>query len=424
MTTTSLDRSPFDPSNTIGDPGRQPEIQAASGPLNVGVPDTALDFLTVDSFELRACSTRGWSHRYKGTPRQDSYSLLVNDELIVVAVADGVSEGDFSHVAAETAARSACKIVADQVGRAGAVDWVQLARRISMRIIEESEYRQISAAQGQQGEPASVEDRLQACLDVMSTTLIVALIRRSPTAQGFLADIGVVAGDSAAYLIRDGALVPLSGGKSDTGTITSTRVRPLPGVVEPLVSTVVLAPGQGLILGSDGIGDPLGDGTGEVGQQFGQRWAGPPRLDQFLLDLNVYRRSFDDDRTAVGIWTHPDTPLPPPDPVGDEPAERVDPSESTVGPDREPLPGTAFEPAAFASVDPPAIDSTHIVPEPGSEQDPSPAPAAGDSALDDPAEDGPGPLLSRTEEPQTVAQGRDDQVRPDPLNDEEEEVQP
>ena len=48
MTDTQLDWSPFAATNAIGDPGRQREIRSASGPLNVGIPDTALDFVTMD----------------------------------------------------------------------------------------------------------------------------------------------------------------------------------------------------------------------------------------------------------------------------------------------------------------------------------------------------------------------------------------
>lgn len=323
----SLTWNPFPPDNSLGDPGRQPEIKSVSSVLNVGVADTALDFLTLDAFEVRGCSTRGWSHRYKGTPRQDDFALLVNDDVVVVAVADGVSEGDFSQVAAETAARSACKLAADQIARNGAIDWVQLAGRISMRIIEEGEYRKISHLDV--AEP-TIDERLAACLSKMSTTLIVAVIERTPSHDGFPAEIGVVAGDSAAYLLRLDSkdLEPVGGGKVGTDSITSTAVRPLPGPVKSSSIRVLLQPGDALIVGSDGIGDPVGDGTGEVGQEFARRWAEPPPIDRFLLDVNVYRRSFDDDRTAVGVWVRPEVELPAEpesaEPSASEPAETPD----------------------------------------------------------------------------------------------------
>ena len=82
-------------------------------------------------------------------------------------------------------------------------------------------------------------------------------------------------------------------------------MRPLPGPIEPDVLDFVLAPSEALILVTDGVGDPLGDGTGELGQQLATRWAYPPTIDAFLLDVNFLRRTFDDDRTAVGVWVLP-----------------------------------------------------------------------------------------------------------------------
>lgn len=344
MTARALDWNAFEPTNAIGDPGRQPEIRAASGPLNVGVPDTALDFLTAGDLEVRACSTRGWSHRYKGTPRQDSYCLLVNDDIVVVAVADGVSEGTHSQVAAETAARSACKLVADQMAKTSTVDWLQLARRISLRIIEEGEYRQIAPSGTAE---LSIDDRLRTCLSAMSTTLIVAVIQRTPTSAGVVSEIAVVAGDSAAYLLRDGTLSPMGGGKSDDSPIASTGVRPLPSPVEPTSQVHHLLPGDVVVVGTDGIGDPVGDGTGEVGREFAFRWASPPTIDQFLLDVNVYRRSYDDDRTAVAVWIRPDLELPSGPAPEHEPAAEADPEPAAPGLEHA-EPAEATEPVAAA----------------------------------------------------------------------------
>lgn len=303
--------SPFDPTNAIGDAGRQPEIRSVSGDLNVGVADTALDFLTVGPMELRACSSRGWSHRYKGTPRQDAYCVLVGEEVVVIAVADGVSEGEHSQVAADTAARAAVKLVADHVSRTGVVDWVQLARRVALRIVEEGEYRQIVAGPAAD---ADINERVTACRAKMSTTLIVAVVQRHPTHEGFATEIGVVAGDSAAYrlTVDDDVLMPVGGGKAQGGPISSTSVHPLPGPVTPATSTVLLRPGELLVLGTDGIGDPIGDGTNDFGRELAHRWREPPPIHEFLLDVNVYRRSFDDDRTAVGIWVRPGVELPDP----------------------------------------------------------------------------------------------------------------
>lgn len=386
MNTSTTKWHAFPETNTIGDPGRQPEVRSVPGPLSVGVCDTALDFLTIGPFELRACSSRGWSHRAAGTPRQDAFALLATDDLVVVAVADGVSQGQHSQVAAETAARSACKLAADQVARSGAVDWDQLARRISLRIIEEAEYRQLAP---QPAPDASTDDRLRGCLAQMATTLIVGVVWRTPTHDGFPAVVGVVAGDSAAYRWSPDRLLPLGGGK-DGGPVTSTAVRPLPGAVQPEAIPLHLQPGDALVLGTDGIGDPVGDGTNDVGQELARRWAEPPTIDQFLMDVNFYRRTFDDDRTAVGFWVWPGVELPeevmePAEPSEDAGAAgpAVEADEPTApGPDTD-LPAESAEPQAddlTALIDVTAeLGSPASTPSTTASDDPSPTSPAKES---------------------------------------------
>lgn len=318
-----VDRSAFRSDNVIGDAGRQPDVVPVAGPLTVGVPDSILDFLTDGDLELRGCATRGWSHRHAGTPRQDFFAIQVSDDLLVVAVADGVSAGASSHVAAETAARSACKLVADRWRDGEPLDWDLISRRVSMRILDEAEYRQLVSAPAPD---ATIDDRLRACVASMATTLVVCAMRRRATHDGYETWLAVLAGDSGVYKITDSRLEPLSGGKDPGSVISSTAVRPLPGAVTPTELTVHLQPGEALLLCTDGIGDPVGDGSGEVGTELAARWSAPPTIDGFLRDVNFYRKTYDDDRTAVGIWIRPGAVLPPePEPEA-EPAAEPDPA--------------------------------------------------------------------------------------------------
>ena len=366
MTAADTKWSPFEPTNAIGDAGRQPEIQSVSSDLNVGVADTALDFLTVGSLEVRACSSRGWSHRYKGTPRQDAYSILVSDDVLVVAVADGVSEGDYSQVAADTAARASVKLAANDIAKNGAVDWSLLARRVSLRIVEEAEYRQIAPSAAPE---TDINERVRAVRSKMSTTLIAAVLKRSSTHLGVEAEISVVAGDSAAYQILSGSdvLTPVGGGKELGGSISSTSVKPLPGPANPESATVYLQPGEMLVLGTDGLGDPAGDGSNDFGRELANRWQTPPTIDQFLLDINVYRRSFDDDRTAVAIWLRPDVVLPEA-PLAEPPAQDASPA-ATAPLEPAPAPSAASAPLVVQAVagaesaapaSEPAVDSLRV----------------------------------------------------------------
>jgi len=81
------------------------------------------------------------------------------------------------------------------------------------------------------------------------------------------------------------------------------RLAVLPRVPDPIEqASGQLTDGLVLLVATDGFGDPLGAGTGEVGQLFARALsAAPPplRLAQ-LLDFS--RETFDDDRTLLGLW--------------------------------------------------------------------------------------------------------------------------
>lgn len=287
----------------IGDPGRQGEVVPVQGPLSVGVCDTELDFATVEPLELRACATRGASHRHAGTPRQDAFCTASDEARLVVCVADGVSEGEHSEVAAVTAARAACKLALDASLDPGGVDWTATANRISRRILDEARYRRIV-------DLTNVDDpaeQIRVVQREMSTTVIVAVVSRVADENGlFPFVLAVLAGDSGAYLLKSGKWTIVAGGKENAGSgITDGAVHPLPGPATPFVLNSTLAPGQVLLLTSDGIGDPMGDGSGAVGEMLAKRWATPPTAAEFFTDVNFRRRSFDDDRTAVGVWVLP-----------------------------------------------------------------------------------------------------------------------
>ena len=286
----------------IGDAGRQAEIVPVHGPLSVGVSDTELDFFTAEPFEIRACSTRGLSHRHAGVPRQDAFCLAVNDGWVALCVADGVSQGKHSQVAAETAARAACKLALDGAEDLPGLDWTALANRVSRRILDEARYRRLVDLSGVD-DPA---EQVRTVRAAMSTTAVVALVSRAARADGaFDAVVAVLAGDSGAFRLEAGALAVLAGGKSLAGSVTDSSVHPLPGPASPVVLEATLCEGQALLLTSDGIGDPVGDGAGDVGSELARRWAQPPTAAEMFTDVNFLRRSYDDDRTAVGIWVLP-----------------------------------------------------------------------------------------------------------------------
>jgi hypothetical protein len=111
-------------------------------------------------------------------------------------------------------------------------------------------------------------------------------------------------GDSGAWVLRGDRYYPVLDQKHDHGApVISSAVSPLPRIPAPLpVAEFELDPDAVLLVGTDGFGDPLGDGDGQVGQLFTQHLASPPAPRALAHLLDFSRETFDDDRTLLAIW--------------------------------------------------------------------------------------------------------------------------
>ncbi|NNN15356.1 MAG: hypothetical protein HKL82_05785 [Acidimicrobiaceae bacterium] len=292
--------SPMEDFSRIGDPGRQLRVVPRPGPLTSGVADTEIDFFSIESLEIRACSSRGLSHRHAGTPRQDAFCLAAGADQLVVAVADGVSQGKHSQYAARAAVEVICTQLVDANDAFGDFPWGELAESVSNAITEEAIRREIVVLH----ERPSGADITRLVRHAMSTTAVAAVIALRPDENGVhQTRVAVLAGDSGAYQLVGGVIRSVAGGKDEDGSgLTHTSVKPLPGPAAPSLTDVELHKGEALILTSDGIGDPLGDGSEDLGSELATRWAAPPTATEFFNDVNFLRRTYDDDRTAVVVW--------------------------------------------------------------------------------------------------------------------------
>lgn len=256
------------------------------------IPDTVCDGWSTEHLILRMASVRGYSHRYSGLPRQDEAELAYDpgSGSIIFAVADGVSNAPYSHVGAQVACRSTVESIFRQLksGASGSLDWRSVIDTTSEALI-----RQAGALLGQQGVAL---ETATACL---GTTLIAGCIW--PSAEGLWSEV-VRVGDSSAWVLEQGRYLPVFAIKSSDDLISS-EVSPLPRIPE-VISTAEVHIGhdQVFLIGTDGFGDPLGDGGGMVGQLFVEHLhvAPPPREFAHLLDFS--RETFDDDRTLIGVW--------------------------------------------------------------------------------------------------------------------------
>jgi hypothetical protein len=141
--------------------------------------------------------------------------------------------------------------------------------------------------------------------------------------------------------------------KNAESDVASNAVLALPRDVQVAPFAGFLGPGAALVVVTDGIGDPMGTGTGEVGQFLAVHWSRPPDLLAFAAHAAFYRRGFTDDRTAVAVWHKPGAEWP------DEPdnastvagagevGEGGEPDEAKA--DGHAAPGSAIDPIEMAS---------------------------------------------------------------------------
>ncbi|WP_437045054.1 protein phosphatase 2C domain-containing protein [Streptomyces sp. enrichment culture] len=258
-------------------------------------PDTLFDGWSTPHLTVRLASVRGDAHRSGSQPRQDDVTVAWHEPTgaIAFAVADGVSSAPRSHVGAALACRTAVNDLLVQLGEdRPEPDWSRVLQAAAYQLL-------MRVAHGR--EPGE-QDRTEA-IRTLATTLVTGTV--TPTGDGGMRVTLVRAGDSSAWCLRDGEFTPLLR-EEDSGAddISSTAVIALPRLSarsRPLTCT--LPPDGVLLVGTDGFGVPLGDGTGLVGELFARGLTVPPQRPQVLAHLlDFSRETFDDDRTLLAVW--------------------------------------------------------------------------------------------------------------------------
>lgn len=245
---------------------------------------------------VRAVSLSGLSHRHYGNARQDSYALAQSRdaEFFVCAVADGLGSAPSSHLASVAASRAAVDEVAKQLDSISLdqMDWSNIMR-IASDAIREAAPPELRTAS------------LQLLSEEMCTTLVIAALPVSADVDGLRKAVISRIGDSSAWVLdpQEG-ISPLGSVKNDGAGIAGSGTNALPSSSPIGADTVALDlhPHQVLLLVSDGLGDPLANGRGEVGLTLMEWWAEPPELFEFIGQADFARKSYDDDRTVVAVW--------------------------------------------------------------------------------------------------------------------------
>lgn len=265
-----------------------------------GVPgaDTECDGWSTAALTLRWAAVRGDWHRYYHQPRQDQARAAVHrpSGAAVFAVADGVSSAESADVGALDACSAAVAEVLHQLDRGR---WPIDAHDVAAAGAGALHHR---AAQwlGVADPPA---DRVA---KLLATTLVAGAVRPGP--GGVTASL-IRIGDSGAWILDRGTgeYRSLFRAKSDD-VVLSNSVSSLPHIPRRLDHvTLPLEPRLIMLAGTDGFGDPLGDGTGPVATHFAGRLApSPPPPLTFAHLLDFSRETYDDDRALLAVWSHPE----------------------------------------------------------------------------------------------------------------------
>ncbi|WP_103350730.1 protein phosphatase 2C domain-containing protein [Amycolatopsis sp. CA-128772] len=293
----------------VGDPGRAAAAPSYPDREHWDRPDTVVDGVVLAGDDgrpplvLRAASSRGRGHRFHGKVRQDAYAFRCGGRFVVTAVADGLSSRPLSHVAAEVVARHGCHLVAKQLETAAPedLDWPQILRVLAAKVLSAGR-RELQGAP----HPRVVEADAEVARE-LATTVLFAVADLRPADGGHPVSVFAY-GDSSAWVLRSGARwEPLNRVKDEGAVVAGSATDALPYLPTqpPGVVRTQLAPGDVLVLLSDGLGDPLDDGTGPVAEFLAEHWRCPPEPLAFAAHVDFARRSHDDDRTAVALWPDP-----------------------------------------------------------------------------------------------------------------------
>jgi serine/threonine protein phosphatase PrpC len=261
------------------------------------VPDTALDGAELAGLTIRAASVRGDSHRRNGTLRQDSMGTWRIDEgalnAVLVCAADGVGSEPHSH----RGAAAACQLLRDNLAKNGIRQFFDASPGKGLTDLWQERAEQLASTLSEMAGRQRLNPK------ALSTTLSAALIEERPTSPTECRYVVLTVGDATAFTLRSGQFKRLLADPHD-GPFIDNSTWSLPTSVGSVgADTGTLARGDMLMVCTDGMSNPMRQA--DVRRQLADWWGGEstPGLLEFGWQLGYRVRSYDDDRTAVCIWS-------------------------------------------------------------------------------------------------------------------------
>ncbi|MEH0424447.1 protein phosphatase 2C domain-containing protein [Streptomyces sp. B21-083] len=265
-------------------------------------PAVLLDGALIGRLTVRAASVRGDSHNWEGSCRQDAMTMTrigpPDAEMLLLAVADGVGSAVYSHVGSY------------QFSRLAAVFLDREAENIYAAVCagDENELRVLAtkavagaAAELRSGWARTAQHKPRPYADQdYATTLHVLLIPTDPRIRDrVLCSVG----DGGLFVLREGRWE--HGDPDDGEGLLDTRTEALPHAYRSVKATLLrTVPSEVLLLGTDGITNPLTQKDPEFARRLAEAWGGPevPSLSDFLWQAQTRAKSYDDDRTVICVW--------------------------------------------------------------------------------------------------------------------------
>lgn len=262
-------------------------------------PDMLLDGIAVGRLTALGVSVRGDSHRWEGQCRQDSMAIArigpPDTEMLVLAVADGVSSAGRSHVASRDLVRQTVVNLDEQaetVHRAVRERDEPQLNGLANKIIGQAVGELRPKWRAQAGDRYDDRDH--------ATTLHVLLVPVQDTVRERLL---LSVGDGGLHVCRGGAWTR-GDQEAEPAPLLDPRTAALPGSYDT-VETLLFrsSPADVLMVATDGMTGPL-----HQEREFADRLAGHwgrgkvPAPSDFLWQAQLRAKSYDDDRTVVCLW--------------------------------------------------------------------------------------------------------------------------
>ena len=237
---------------------------------------------------VRAASVAGVRHRLAGEHSDDCYAWSLGEDLIALAVADGLGSVPGSGPTAARVCRAAVS-AATSAGKTVAGGAGELA--VAMRVA----FTAANTAAGGGG----------------ATTLVLALVSRDGRVE-----VGRV-GDSSAFVVRGGEASEMFPAPADGTVGSETLALPVTdggrasrraAVQEAIfweASGGDLGVGDVVVLASDGVADPWRDGPQTVGPAMCAVVTGSPSPLELAAAVDFSRQGCHDDRTLLCAWLRP-----------------------------------------------------------------------------------------------------------------------